>query len=65
MSGPEAAKETKYVCSKCGGDRVQHTMWVRTNTGEVIDDYGTFNFPGRVFCEDCEEDEVKLVEKEV
>ena len=42
------------VCGECGGQNVQHAMWVRVNTDEVVDSFGTWNFDGSAWCEDCE-----------
>lgn len=42
-------------CSKCGGANVQHAAWIRSNTEEVVEDFGTWNAGDNTFCEDCGE----------
>ncbi len=46
--------ECEMYCSRCGGTNVQIAMWVRTNTEEVLDDFGSFDETDTKWCEDCE-----------
>lgn len=43
----------KYMCKTCHGFNVQHAHWVRVNTNEVMDVFGTWNQPDAAYCEDC------------
>lgn len=42
-------------CKKCNGTNVQVATWVRVNTGEVIDDFGSPDCYDTTWCEDCED----------
>ena len=42
-----------FVCKKCGGDNVQHVMWVKSNEQEPVDDFGSFGEFDTTWCEDC------------
>ena len=43
--------ETFYACPVCKSHRLQSQMWVRTNTGEVLDDTERY-----AWCDACEAD---------
>jgi hypothetical protein len=45
----------KYMCKTCHRFNVQHVHWVRVNTDEVMDVFGTWNQPDAAYCEDCGE----------
>lgn len=45
----------KYMCKTCHRFNVQHAHWVRVNTNEVMDVFGTWNQPDTAYCEDCGE----------
>lgn len=34
---------------------MQHAVWIRSNTREVTDVFGTWNFGDNTFCEDCDD----------
>lgn len=54
---------SKYVCAVCGGDRVQHAMWVSLNDNAVLDDFGSWCSGDNSWCDDCDEHvEIKVVE---
>lgn len=58
-------KPGTMVCLKCGSANVQVAMWVRPNTGEVIDCLGSSDETDTTFCEDCDDHTgVRYVEKE-
>lgn len=42
--------EERWVCGRCGGDKVQNLVWVDVNTDEVLDD-GGFD----PWCVDCDD----------
>ena len=46
-----------YVCSVCGSGDVQHAMWVRVNTDEVLDSFGGWDSSlyDNSWCEACGE----------
>jgi len=50
---------TETKCTECGGSNVQIAMWVRPNTGEILDmpssDYDCARLAGLAYCDDCEE----------
>ena len=50
-------------CSQCGGKNVQAAYWVRVNTKEVMDLFGSWNEPDTVYCENCR-DHCPIVEKQ-
>jgi len=55
--GLEAKKpaKPKYMCKTCKGFNVQHAHWVRVNTNEVMDVFGSWNEHDAAYCEDCGE----------
>lgn len=44
-----------HWCETCGGPNVQHAMWVSLNTNRVHDEFGTWNYDGSTWCDDCGE----------
>ena len=53
---PRKRKSAEYevYCTKCGSADVQHAVWMQSNTGEVVDDFGSFNEPDSSWCNACE-----------
>ncbi len=44
----------KHYCRACGGTNVQHAVWVRLNTNEVLEAFGSWCYGDNSWCEDCE-----------
>lgn len=42
-------------CTKCGGTNVQVAMWVRPNTEEILEDFGSWEETDTKYCEDCDD----------
>jgi hypothetical protein len=42
-------------CATCKGTNIQTVCWVKTNSGEVIDDFGSWDSEDTKWCEDCDE----------
>ncbi len=43
------------VCETCGSKNVQVAMWVRPNTMEIVDDFGSWKEPDTKWCDKCED----------
>ncbi len=39
------------LCEDCGSHKLQHEVWIETNTDKVVDPCN-----GRLFCSDCDHD---------
>ncbi len=58
---PEPEKPTQpikddsqiWVCATCGSEDVQHAMWVRLNTNEIREEFGTWNEDDSTWCDVC------------
>lgn len=50
-------------CTECKGTNVQVAMWVRPNTRQILDDFGSFDHTDTKWCDDCQ-DHVLLEEFE-
>lgn len=64
MSSDPAKK--KWVCAKCGSDKVQLAMWVRPNTGKILEPVFDHPVPAvtAFWCDECDaEHELKVVGK--
>ena len=55
-------KPPSWCCHRCHSTNVQDTAWIRTNTGEVVDTWGDHKSPGTRWCEDCENEDIRLIE---
>ena len=55
---PEPPEPT-VRCTECGGTNVQVVVWQNPNTGEVGEDFGSWNNTDTKFCIDCD-DHVRL-----
>lgn len=49
-----AATEPRVCCAVCGSINVQHVAWISSNTGEIREDFGSWNAGDNTFCEDCD-----------
>lgn len=49
-----------YKCGTCGSKNVQYVAWVKANTNEVLEDFGSWNSADLTYCENCE-DTCKIV----
>lgn len=49
-----AELNTRLVCAKCGGDRIEVLEWVDANTNEYIGG-NDVSIDGDRYCRDCEE----------
>ena len=45
----------EHCCARCGGENVEHAMWVRLNTEEVLDVFGSWCHGDNSWCDDCED----------
>lgn len=43
------------TCKKCGGTNVQVAIWIRPNSGEILDDFGSPDSYDTTWCEDCDD----------
>ena len=50
-------KNTKYICSECGGDNVEEQCWASINTSEVKS-----IIEGEYWCPDCESHAISIKE---
>lgn len=48
-------REPDTCCSQCGGVNVQHAVWMESNTGLVLEHFGTPNFGDNTYCADCDD----------
>ena len=50
-------RECRVTCKACGAADVEIAMWVRQDTMEPVDDYGSFGEYDTTWCHQCEEHE--------
>lgn len=53
-AAPAKAEPEPVRCGACGGTHIQIAMWVRPNTSEVLDDFGSPDQVDTTWCEDCQ-----------
>jgi hypothetical protein len=51
------------VCGACGGSNVEVAAWVNPNTGEVVDEFGSWDSLDTNWCHDCDA-HVELVDRQ-
>ena len=52
-------EKRKWVCSQCGGDKIQQPSWTYINTDKLAD----YQEDDLYYCDDCNTDEIKVVEQ--
>ena len=52
-------EKRKWVCSQCGGDKIQQQSWTYINTDKLADYIDLSSF----YCDNCNTDEIKVVEQ--
>jgi len=52
-------ENTVWVCSQCGGDKIQQQSWTYINTDKLAD----YIDSGSYYCDDCNTDEIGVVEQ--
>ena len=61
---PKKTKMT-YTCKECGSEDVEGRFWVNLNTCEPDMTNWSMNYENSYYCNNCEEDEIEVEEKEV
>jgi|TARA_R100001530_G_scaffold105659_1_gene73781 Zn finger protein HypA/HybF involved in hydrogenase expression len=59
MSKIQKTVNTVWVCSQCGGDKIQQKSWTYINTDKLADYINSSSY----YCEDCHTDEIGVVEQ--
>ena len=52
-------EKRKWVCSQCGGDKIQQQSWTYINTDKLADYIDSSSF----YCDNCNTDGIKVVEQ--
>ena len=52
-------EKRKWVCSQCGGDKIQQPSWTYINTDKLAD----YQEDDLYYCDDCNTTEIKVVEQ--
>ena len=54
-------EKRKWVCSQCGGDKIQQQSWTYINTDKLADYQD--DLKNVFYCDDCNTDEIEIVEQ--